>query len=106
MRLVQVPWTKSHRHHSTVAGPRIHLGMTELQIRREIARADCCLCILDQHDLAVDTTAAAADRPISSPNRYKSDVLSSLMKRIHKDAEMLSVNDGATLAATVAKLRG
>lgn len=34
------------------------------------------------------------------------NVLSSLMKRIHKDAEMLSVNDGATLAATVAKLRG
>jgi [acyl-carrier-protein] S-malonyltransferase len=34
------------------------------------------------------------------------NVLSGLMKRIHKDAEMLSVSDGATLEATVAKLRG
>jgi [acyl-carrier-protein] S-malonyltransferase len=34
------------------------------------------------------------------------NVLSSLMKRIHKDAEILSVSDSATLAATVAKLRG
>lgn len=34
------------------------------------------------------------------------NVLSGLMKRIHKDVEMLSVSDGATLDATVAKLRG
>ena len=34
------------------------------------------------------------------------NVLSGLMKRIHKDAEMLSVSDSATLEATVAKLRG
>jgi [acyl-carrier-protein] S-malonyltransferase len=34
------------------------------------------------------------------------NVLSSLMKRIHKDAEILSVSDGATLEATVVKLRG
>ena len=33
------------------------------------------------------------------------NVLSGLMKRIHKDAEMLSVSDGTTLEATVAKLR-
>ena len=34
------------------------------------------------------------------------NVLSGLMKRINKDAEMLSVSDVATLDATVAKLRG
>jgi [acyl-carrier-protein] S-malonyltransferase len=34
------------------------------------------------------------------------NVLSSLMKRINKDVEMLSVSDGATLDATVAKLHG
>ena len=34
------------------------------------------------------------------------NVLSGLMRRIHKDAEMLSVSDSATLEATVAKLRG
>ena len=34
------------------------------------------------------------------------NVLSGLMKRINKDVEMLSVSDGPTLDATVAKLRG
>lgn len=34
------------------------------------------------------------------------NVLSGLMKRINKDVEMLSVSDGATLDATVAKLQG
>ena len=34
------------------------------------------------------------------------NVLSGLMKRINKDVEMLTVNDVATLEATVAKLRG
>jgi len=34
------------------------------------------------------------------------NVLSGLMKRIHKDVEMLSVSDAATLEATAAKLRG
>jgi [acyl-carrier-protein] S-malonyltransferase len=34
------------------------------------------------------------------------NVLSGLMKRINKDVEILNVNDGATLEATVAKLRG
>ena len=33
------------------------------------------------------------------------NVLSGLMKRINKDVEILNVNDGATLEATVAKLR-
>ncbi|MGA2139996.1 MAG: ACP S-malonyltransferase [Verrucomicrobiia bacterium] len=34
------------------------------------------------------------------------NVLSGLMKRINKDVEILNVSDGATLEATVAKLRG
>jgi len=34
------------------------------------------------------------------------NVLSGLMKRISKDVEILNVNDGATLEATVAKVRG